>query len=115
MREIHTPPSTPLQSDQFNNLLRFVNLASGLVTTLAGGSGGVIAGHADGAGTAAAFNSPHGIAADAGWTVAIVVRKKGAIVLSATGVGVGGGGIVSVWLECGGLGSRHHTTFSSRA
>lgn len=59
-----------LQADTQNHLIRYVNLRSGLVTTLAGNvalSGGPPSnyGHADGDGTSASFYSPTGAALDA--------------------------------------------------
>jgi len=48
-------------ADSGNNAIRVVDLASGNVSTLAGGSSG----HNDGTGTAAQFNDPTGLALDA--------------------------------------------------
>ena len=49
-------------SDQQNNLLRVVNLASNATATLAGGGGGVLSGMTNGVGTNARFSSPFGVA-----------------------------------------------------
>lgn len=62
-----------LQADSSNNLLRRIELMSGLVTTVAG-SPTQATGYADGAGTTATFNFPVGIAIDAMLTFAVVVR-----------------------------------------
>lgn len=69
-----------LQADQSNNLLRRVNLANGLVTTLAGNvalSSGPPNnyGFSDGFGTAASFWNPTGVAVDGAGTFAVVVRS----------------------------------------
>lgn len=64
--------------DQYNNILRRVNLSSGLVTTLAGRTSGTVGsnnnGYADGVGTAAAFHKPTGIIVDGAMTFAVIVR-----------------------------------------
>ena len=49
-----------LVADQWNHAVRRVKIAGGDVTTVAGG-GAEAGGHADGVGTAAKFNLPHGI------------------------------------------------------
>jgi DNA-binding beta-propeller fold protein YncE len=54
-------------ADSNNNTIRVVTTAGGSVSTLAGTGG--IAGSADGAGGAASFNSPAGVAVDAGGNV----------------------------------------------
>jgi len=59
-------------ADNFNNLIRKID-ASGAVTTVAGGAGGTAAGSADGAGTAATFRSPTGVALDSAGSVLYVV------------------------------------------
>lgn len=61
------------QADTANGAIRIVDVASGLVTTLAGSTSQTY-GHADGAGTAATFYNPIGIAMDAAGTFALVVR-----------------------------------------
>lgn len=70
----NSPHSLSLQSDSANHLLRLVNLTSGLVSTLAGGLGGVSSGHADGVGTAASFNNPNGVAVNNPGNYLVVVR-----------------------------------------
>ena len=75
------PPSLHLlvpQADTYNNLVRRVVLASGLVTAVAGNialSTGPPTnyGHADGVGTASSFFYPSGVAVDAGGSFAIIV------------------------------------------
>lgn len=71
--------SLSLQADSYNHLLRRVNASSGLVTTLAGNTSGVVGsnnkGHADGSGTAASFYYPEGVAVDGAGSVAVVVRQ----------------------------------------
>ena len=83
------PAPLSLQADSQNNLLRRVNLSSGLVTTLAGNTSGTVGmnnrGSANGVGTAASFFYPTGVCVDAAGTVAIVVREGGGWVLQATG------------------------------
>ena len=64
----------PPQADKYNHLLRRVNVTSGVVTTLAGGLGGNNYGHADGAGPAASFFYPEGVAMDSAGSFAVVVR-----------------------------------------
>lgn len=64
-----------LQTDAGNNLLRRVNLTSGLVTTLAG-SNIQTNGYTNGAGASASFYAPSGIAVDGAGTFAIVVRSR---------------------------------------
>lgn len=49
-------------------------MASGLVTTLAGGNNGYY--QADGVGTMASFYNPQGVAMDAAGAVALVVRRR---------------------------------------
>jgi hypothetical protein len=51
-------------SDFSNNLVRVIATASGAVTTLAGGNGGINAGFANGVGTNAMFSGPTGLALD---------------------------------------------------
>lgn len=68
-----------LQADQFNHLLRRVNVTSGLVTTLAGNANVIPGppnnyGYADGAGAAAKFWAPSGVSMDAAGTFVLVVR-----------------------------------------
>ena len=54
-------------ADSGNNRVRRIAAATGVVTTLAGGSATLIAaGSADGVGTAALFSAPYGVAVDAG-------------------------------------------------
>lgn len=54
--------------------MRYIVLSSGVTTTLAGQP--TSAGYADGAKTAALFNSPWGVAMNALGTLAVVVRKE---------------------------------------
>ena len=61
-RGITTDGSNVYVADTGNNKIRQIVIASGLVTTLAGGSGAP--GAADGTGTAAAFNMPYAITTD---------------------------------------------------
>lgn len=63
-----------MQADCYNHLLRRVNLASSLVTNLAGSPSRLL-GHADGIGTAASFFYPSGVAVDDVGTIAVIVRK----------------------------------------
>ena len=60
----------PLQADYYNHLIRRIVVSSGLVSALAGNTGG---GSANGLGTTALFNLPHGIAMDPAGTIAVVV------------------------------------------
>lgn len=65
-----------LQTDQFNHLLRRVNLTSGLVTTVAGSLSGIPStnfGFADGIGTAARFYIPVDVAVYGAGSFAVVV------------------------------------------
>ncbi len=52
-------------SDRSNSLIRAVDVASRIVTTLAGGGGGTLSGYLDAVGTNALFAGPPAIAADA--------------------------------------------------
>ena len=52
-------------SDTQNNLVRVANVASGAVSFLAGGAGATASGAADGAGSAASFYQPAGVALSA--------------------------------------------------
>jgi hypothetical protein len=60
-----------LQTDQYNHLIRRIDLSSGAVTTLAGVAGTI--GSTNGVGLAAYFNNPCGVAINAAGTAAIVV------------------------------------------
>lgn len=87
MQPRHPRLSLTLQADSDNNLLRRVNLASGVVTTLAGNAaqgGGppYNYGYADGVGTIATFNNPSAVVVDAVGALAIVVRKGAAAALA---------------------------------
>ena len=80
LRFLETSPTSLLQADQYNNLLRRINLVSGLVTTIAGNaalSGGPPnnVGHADGVGTASSFNRPTGVAFFGAGMLVVVVRS----------------------------------------
>lgn len=55
-------------ADNPNHLIRKIS-SSGMVSTLAGGEGGTIAGYADGTGTAAKFKGPNCVAVDAAGNV----------------------------------------------
>lgn len=66
------PPPLLLQADTENHVIRRVDVASGLVTTLAGKLAAI---STDGVGTAASFYHPSGIAMDAAGAVAFVVRR----------------------------------------
>lgn len=82
LRESYPPTHTP-QSDTWNNLMRRVDIACGLVTTVAGITSGIVgrpgtnAGHSDGLGTAASFNYPTLVALNAAGCFAIIVRRGG--------------------------------------
>ncbi|OIQ95453.1 serine/threonine-protein kinase PknD [mine drainage metagenome] len=66
--------------DTSNNTIRKITSA-GVVTTLAGSPGGIIGGYADGAGSAARFSSPSGVATDSSGNVYVgdtgnrIIRK----------------------------------------
>lgn len=64
------------QAEFYNHAIRLVDVASGLVTTLAG-SPSQTSGHADGVGAAASFYNPRGVAMDAAGTFVVVVRGGG--------------------------------------
>ena len=64
------PAPTLLQADT-NHLIRYIDLSSGLVSTLAGTSG--VPGSANGLGITASFNWPYDVAMDAAGTFALVV------------------------------------------
>ena len=64
-----------MQADYLNHLIRVVIISSGLVTTLAGGNGGIADGYADGLGTAATFNYPEGVSIAPDGSYALVVRE----------------------------------------
>ena len=64
--------SIPSQGDTNNQRIRYIDLASGLVTTLAG-SGSV--GTVDGVGSYAQFYDPTGVAINALGTFAIIVSS----------------------------------------
>jgi hypothetical protein len=51
-------------ADTGNHTIRKIVIATGVVTTLAGGEGPSASGTTDGTGTAARFNSPHGVTTD---------------------------------------------------
>ena len=48
----------------------------GTVTTIAGGGGGTLSGHANGLGTSATFNGPEGVAISVDGTFALFVRRQ---------------------------------------
>jgi hypothetical protein len=62
-----------VQVDQYNCLIRAIDVTSASVTTLAGRQG-MSAPFADGVGTFATFNFPSGVAVDSRGTFAVVVR-----------------------------------------
>ena len=79
---------TVFVADKNNNLIRAIVVASGAVTTLAGGNGTTQSGSANGVGTAATFNLPLGVAADAAGTVFVADSGNHLIraIVVATGV-----------------------------
>ena len=105
-------PSVLYVADATNNLIRAIALPGGAVTTVAGGgaANGTAAGYADGAGSAAQFNYPYGVAADAAGAIlyvgdsnnnvirAIVLSSAPAVVTTLAGGG-GGGGTASGYLN----------------
>lgn len=62
--------SSSLQADRNNLIVRYIDVASSLVTTFAGSG---LPGYADGAGTSARFSAVWGAAMDATFSVAIIV------------------------------------------
>lgn len=75
------PHPTPLKAEYGTNLIRRIELATGLVTTVAGNSSGAVVnnqGFSDGLTTSASFNAPYGVAVDPTGTFAIIVRGYGA-------------------------------------
>ena len=62
--------------DAYSHAVRVVDIASRVVTTLAGGGGAVLgaSGYADGAGAAALFNFPQGIAVDPSGSTLVVAE-----------------------------------------
>ena len=81
------PLSLRMQADRDNHLVRRIDLSLGLVSTLAGTSG--VSGSANGAGTAALFFRPSGVAMDAAGTVALVVSGAYRRVMCVTADGRG--------------------------
>ena len=65
-----------MQADAGNNLIRRINIASRVVTTLAGNSS---RGNADGIGTVVTFFSPGGVTMDPLGAFALVVRCSSAM------------------------------------
>ncbi len=63
-------------ADKNNHNIRRIVIATGVVTTLAGSTTGV-AGNADGTGTAATFDQPHGLAIDGSGTNLYVATRNG--------------------------------------
>ncbi|TAE09614.1 MAG: hypothetical protein EAZ95_15840 [Bacteroidetes bacterium] len=63
-------------ADEFNHLIRQVDLATGVVTTLAGSGN---EGHADGIGTSASFRRPSGIATDVLGNIFVADKKNNLI------------------------------------
>lgn len=94
-------------ADLSNNLVRKIT-SSGVVSTLAGGAGGTIAGYLDGLGTSSKFNWPSGIAVDGAGNIYVsdyynnLVRKitSGGVVSTLAG---GAGGTAAGYLN--GLGT----------
>lgn len=66
-----------VQTDELNNRVRRIALATALVTTLAGSASD---GFVDGVGTSAAFSTPDGIAIDSAGMFAIVVDTNNEVV-----------------------------------
>lgn len=69
--------------DRGNNLIRRINLANGMVTTVAGSLSGTVGtlgstnfGHSDGIGTAASFYHPCGLTMDAAATFVLIVSEE---------------------------------------
>ena len=62
-----------MQADRDNNVIRYIVLSSGVVSTLAGLAGS--AGSNNGVSTNARFNYPWGIVLDNTGTFAVVVRR----------------------------------------
>ena len=62
-----------MQPDYDAHAIRRIVVSSGIVTTLAGHG---VPGYANGYGTLATFNNPHGIAIDATGSIALVVSMK---------------------------------------
>lgn len=62
-----------LQADGLGDRIRMIDLATAVVTTLAGSA----VGYADGQGTLALFSNPSGISIDDAGTFAVVVRRGG--------------------------------------
>jgi streptogramin lyase len=59
---------TAYVADYGNNVIRAINISTGVVRTLAGGGGGTFSGKEDGQGTFAMFRNPSGVAVDASGT-----------------------------------------------
>ena len=66
---------SPFQADCGNNVVRYIMLSTGLVSTLAGTVG--VTGAVNGLGTSALFNNPLGVAMDVAGTFALVVSSIG--------------------------------------
>jgi sugar lactone lactonase YvrE len=93
-------------ADTGNHLIRKIT-QGGVVTTLAGSSGTV--GKADGVGTAASFNSPYGVAADASGNVFVADTGNHAIRKISSD-----GGVTTLAGSCGFPGSSDGTRNSAR-
>jgi hypothetical protein len=73
--ELPYSPWSTLQTDNYNHLIRSIDLTSGSVSTLAGRQG-ANSPFADGDGTQATFSYPQGVAISSNSTFALVVSEE---------------------------------------